>query len=132
MHHLMRRLCLATLILMIIALAACAGTARAAAPSCSLHVPAITEQADGTGVQTGHVTGSCNFAWHSRDEIWYKDRWHMLGWNWHAGGAAGVLVSQPKDFEDYGEYGKYKEVVSVFNSAGTLVLKVVGPVSNVQ
>jgi hypothetical protein len=106
--------------------------ARGAAYTCDLNVPTITEQADGTGVQTGHVTGSCSFAWHSRDEIWYKDRWHMLGWNYHDGAAAGVIVSQPRDSEDYGEYGDYREIVSVYDTSGVLRVRVVGAVSTIQ
>jgi len=104
----------------------------AALAPCQINVPVITEQADGSGVQTGHVTGSCSFAWHSRDEIWYKDRWHMLGWNFHAGGAAGVYVKQPIDREDYGEYGSYREVVSVYDPTGTLRQTVTGPISVVR
>ena len=98
---------------------------------CQIHVPAITEQADGSGVQTGHVTGSCSFRWHSVNAIQYKDRWHTLGVNRHDGGAAGAYVSQPIDQEDYGVYGSYREELSIFDPTGTLRQRVVGPVSTI-
>lgn len=98
---------------------------------CTINVPAITEQADGSGIQTGHVTGSCPFAWHSRNEIWYKDRWHVLGVNYHQGGAAGEYVSQPVDREDYGEYGLYQERVVVLDSKGVVRVTIRGPVSDI-
>ena len=95
---------------------------------CTIHVPIVTEQPDGTGVQTGHVRGVCSFAWHSLNQIEYRDRWHVLGQNWHRGGAAGALVSQPIDREDYGElYGEWREVVKVYDPTGTLRQVVTGP-----
>lgn len=106
--------------------------ASVAAPSCSLTVPRVVEQADGSGVQTGHVAGSCNFAWHSKNLIEYRDRWHVLGTNAHAGGAAGVYVVQPVDREDYGElYGEWREVVQVRDATGRVVVTVMGPVSRI-
>lgn len=103
-----------------------------APPPCQLNVPAITAQADGSGVQTGHVTGSCSFAWHSRNEIQYKDRWHVLGISYHKGGEAGVFVRQPIDYKDYGLYGYYREVVRVYDPTGTLRQVVKGPISEIE
>lgn len=103
----------------------------AATPPCTINVPAITEQADGSGVQTGHVKGSCTFAWHSRNEIWYKDRWQILGSNKHAGGVAGAIVTQPVDREDYGEYGLYQERVVVYEGNAVRVV-IRGPISYVR
>lgn len=101
----------------------------AGTPSCNINVPAVQAQADGSGTITGHVTGSCTFAWHSVNEIQFKDRWHTLGTERHAGGAAGIYVSQPRDSDDYHGDGYWREIVNVYNAAGAKVFQVIGPVS---
>lgn len=99
------------------------------APACSLVIPALQAQADGSGTVTGHVHGSCNFAWHSQNQIQFKDRWQILGVDNHAGGAAGQYVSQPVDRDEYHGDGYWREVVIVYNRSGTQVFRLVGPVS---
>lgn len=96
---------------------------------CALNVPALHAQADGTGVATGHVTGSCTFRWHSTNQIQFKDGWHNMGVEYHAGGAPGAYVSQPVDRDDYHGDGYWREVVLVYDARSHFRQRVVGPVS---
>lgn len=124
---------LLALVVIAVIVAMCDSEARATSYTCDLVVPTITEQADETGVQTGHVSGDCSFAWHSRNEIWYRDRWHILGVNYHPGGAIGVRVVQPVDSETYAEqYGQWREIVRVLDSKGIVRVVVRGPISVVS
>ena len=97
--------------------------------ACAINVPALHAQADGTGVVTGHVTGSCSFRWHSVNEIQYRDRWHTLGVERHGPYAAGTHVSEPVDRDDYHGSGYWREVVLVYDAAGHFRERVVGSVS---
>lgn len=102
---------------------------HATAPPCQINVPALHAQADGTGVQTGHVTGACTFRWHSVNLIQFKDRWHTLGVEEHGPYAPRVHVSEPADRDDYHGDGYWREVVKVYDVDGRLRARIVGPVS---
>jgi hypothetical protein len=124
-----RRLLLVVTITIAALAASTVNSADAAGGPCSIHVPALHAQADGSGTVTGHVTGVCPFAWHSVNAIEFKDRWHILGIERHPGGAAGMYVSQSIDRDDYHGDGYWREVVKVYDSAGNLRQTIIGPVS---
>lgn len=95
--------------------------------SCNLNVPALSSAPNG-GVAVGHVRGSCNFPWHSVNQVMYKDRWHVLGTKRLSGGAPRELVTQPAYVSYYEECGYWKLRVKVFQ--GPILRDVIdGPVS---